>query len=176
MKRSGFTLMEMMVSVTILSIMMVFLYKSFSEMKNTNLFFQTKAGVLESYLEKKKTVFLDFSLAHFGSVKILNQDKYTDVVFMQTSNSLYGRINPYVAYIKKEDALYRLESLLPFTIYPLNVDADFFGEKLGEVKSFRVYEQSIADSNSTYKKTRLVHMDFAQEEDLLYKITSLNEY
>jgi prepilin-type N-terminal cleavage/methylation domain-containing protein len=176
MKRSGFTLMEMMVSVTILSIMMVFLYKSFSEMKNTNLFFQTKAGVLESYLEKKKTVFLDFSLAHFGSVKILNQDKQTDVVFMQTTNSLYGRINPYVAYIKKENDLYRLESLLPFATYPLGVDADFFGEKLGKVKTFRVYEQNVSDANSTYKKAWLVHIDFLKEDDLLYKITPLNEY
>ena len=92
---------------------------------------------------------------------------------MQSSHSLYGRINPYIAYIKKEEELYRLESLEPFVEYPLESRSDFFGESLGQVKSFRLYTtQGDEKTNKAY----LVHVDFIDEEDILYKINPLNEY
>lgn len=173
MKRTAFTLMEMMVSIVIFSIMIIFLYKSNSELHVTNTFFATKAKDLENYQKKKQTLFLDFTLAHYNSIRILNQDKNTDVVFLQTNNSLYGRIHPYVAYIKKEDELYRLESLRPFEVYPLPRESDFFGESLGKVKSFRVYPQK-SDNNSSMQ-SYVVHIDFIEEDAVLYKIVPLNE-
>ncbi|MDY0121799.1 MAG: prepilin-type N-terminal cleavage/methylation domain-containing protein [Sulfurimonas sp.] len=173
MRRNAFTLMEMMVSIVIFSIMVLFLYKSYAQLHVTNNFFADKSQELGSYLKKKQTVYLDFTLAHYNSVKILNQDKGEDVVFMQTNNSLYGRIHPYVAYIKKDKELYRLESLRPFENYPLENESDFFGESLGEVKGFRVYAQSGEGNNSAL--SYLVHVDFVEEDELLYKVVPLNE-
>ncbi|MCD6259465.1 MAG: prepilin-type N-terminal cleavage/methylation domain-containing protein [Helicobacteraceae bacterium] len=173
MKHNAFTLMEMMVSIVIFSIMVLFLYKSYAQLHVTNNFFAEKSQELGSYLKKKQTVYLDFTLAHYNSVKILNQNKDEDVVFMQTNNSLYGRIHPYVAYIKKDKELYRLESLRPFENYPLESDSDFFGESLGEVKGFRVYAQSGEGNNAA--SSYLVHIDFAEEDALLYKVVPLNE-
>lgn len=173
MRRSAFTLMEMMVSITILSIMMLFLYKSYADLHKSNAYFKDKSEDVGSYMKKKQTLFLDFTLAHFGSIRILNQDTKEDVVFLQSSHSLYGRINPYIAYIKKEEELYRLESLEPFVEYPLESRSDFFGESLGQVKSFRLYTtQGDEKTNKAY----LVHVDFIDEEDILYKINPLNEY
>lgn len=173
MRRNGFTLMEMMVSITILSIMMLFLYKSYADLHKSNAYFQEQSGELHNYLKKKQTLFLDFTLAHFESIRILNQEKNEDVVFLQSSNSLYGRINPYIAYIKKADKLYRLESLKPFKEYPLESRHDFFGESLGKVERFRVYPQQ---GENKADKGYLIHIDFVDDEDILYKINPLNEY
>lgn len=173
MRRNAFTLMEMMVSIVIFSIMVLFLYKSYAQLHVTNNFFADKSQELGSYLKKKQTVYLDFTLAHYNSIKILNQNKEEDVVFMQTNNSLYGRIHPYVAYIKKDKELYRLESLRAFENYPLKSDSDFFGESLGEVKGFRIYEQSGDKNNSI--TSYVVHIDFVKEGELLYKVVPLNE-
>jgi prepilin-type N-terminal cleavage/methylation domain-containing protein len=173
MKRNAFTLMEMMVSIVIFSIMVLFLYKSYSQLHVSNNFFATKSQELRTYLKKKQTVYLDFTLSHYDSVKIFNQNKDEDVVFMQTNNSLYGRIHPYVAYIKKDKEFYRLESLRPFENYPLERESDFFGESLGEVKAFRVYAQSAEGNNSV--SSYVVHIDFVEEDELLYKVVPLNE-
>ena len=173
MRRNAFTLMEMMVSIVIFSIMVLFLYKSYSQLHVSNNFFASKSQELGMYLKKKQTVYLDFTLAHYNSLKILNQNKKEDVVFMQTSNSLYGRIHPYVAYIKKDKELYRLESLRPFENYPLQSDSDFFGESLGEVEGFRVYAQNGEGNNSV--TSYVVHIDFVEEDELLYKVVPLNE-
>jgi len=110
-------------------------------------------------------MFLDFSLALDKSVKILNQDKKEDIVFLQSSNSMHKRYNPYIAYIFKEQKLYRLESLKPFNEYPLGVDAEFSSEYFGEANSFRVYK---SDANAT--ESYLIHTDFKDEEDLLLKV------
>jgi prepilin-type N-terminal cleavage/methylation domain-containing protein len=175
MKRHAFTLIEMLVSITILSIMMIFLYKSYAQMNQANSVYETKASLAQNLFAKKKTLFLDFTLAHAGSISIHNQDKHSDVVFMQTSHSLYGRIEPYVAYIKKANHLYRIESKFPFKEYPLTSDTNFFGDSLGEVDTFRLYKNK-SDLNTTQPQEYLLHLLFKDKEEILYKLKPLNEY
>ena len=57
MRRSAFTLMEMMVSITILSIMMLFLYKSYADLHKSNAYFKDKSEDVGSYLKKSKHFF-----------------------------------------------------------------------------------------------------------------------
>jgi len=174
MRRYAFTLIEMMVSIMILSIMVIFLYQSYADLNKTSSFFKLKSKDTHSYFEKKKILFFDFTLSLHGSINILNQEKEEDVVFLQSSNSLYGRINPYIAYIKKDGELYRLESLYPFSEYPLQSDHDYIAESLGKVKRFRVYaqtQQTKEESVGAY----LLDVAFVDEQDVLYKINPLNE-
>lgn len=174
MKRFGFTLLEMMISIAILSMMMIFLYKSYAHMNRTNEIFKTKSLQAQTLSMKKKTLFLDFTLAHAKSITVQNLDKQSDIVFLQTENSLYGYISPFVAYIKKNDDLFRIESHTPFTIYPLPSDTEFFGESLGKAKTFRVYQKA-PDQNSSGGEEVIVHMALQKEEEVLYKLKLLNE-
>ncbi|WP_324170587.1 prepilin-type N-terminal cleavage/methylation domain-containing protein [Sulfurimonas sp.] len=167
--RKAFTLIELMVSITILSIIMIFLYKSYASLNKSNHFYKKELFKIKSEQLKKRVLFLDFSLAKNKSIKIINQDIKEDIVFLQSSNSMHNRYNPYIAYIFKEQKLYRLESLKPFKEYPLNADAEFSVEYFGEAKSFRVYK-----SDNKEKESYLVHIDFKEDKDILLKVNILN--
>ena len=173
--RTAFTLIEMMISIVILSIMMIFLYQSYSALNKSNSVYAKKANSIEGEQLKKRVLYMDFSLALFKSVAITKQDKNEDIVFLQSSNSLHKRYNPYVGYIVKDEKLYRIESLKELKEYPLGVDDEFVVDYFGEVNSFRVYA---SDKNREVNASNsyLVHIDFKQEDDILLKIKALNEF
>ena len=169
MKKSAFTLIELIISIVILSILMLFLYKSYDALNKSNSLLAKETKKLQMQEEVKKSIYLDFTNALAKSVKILKQDTKEDVVFMQTRHSLHKRINPYVAYIIKDKILYRLESLKPFIEYPLGADSEFVADKLGKVKSFRTYK-----SRDTKKELYLVHILFKDKSEILLKMKVLN--
>ncbi len=168
--RKAFTLIELLISIVILSIIMLFLYKSYSQLNMSNKIYTKKVQEIKKSERIKEILYLDFAVSKYGSVTILNQEKNEDVVFLQTTHSIHKRFNPYVAYIVKEKKLYRLESLKPFKEYPLVSDSEFVSDFLGEVKSFRVY----APKDAT-KRVYLVHIDFKDENEVLLKIKAFNE-
>jgi prepilin-type N-terminal cleavage/methylation domain-containing protein len=172
--RKGFTLIELMVSISILSVMVVFLYQSYASLNRSNKFYAAEVKSIKELQLKKRVIFLDYSLAHVKSLKIYKQDRVEDVVFMQTSHSLHKIYNPYVAYVIKENRLYRLESLKAFKEYPFGVDDEFVVDYLGEVDGFRVYKSNTKSKDST-TELYLVHVDFKFGDDILLKIKVLNE-
>ena len=163
----AFTLIELLISISILSIMMVFLYKSYATLNKSNLIYKKEVQKLERLRLKKKILFLDFSVAKFHSVKIQHQERQTDLIFMQTSNSVHRRYNPYVTYIIKNSKLYRLESLKPLS-YPLDLSSEFNVDEFGEVTRFRVFE-------SKEKASYIVDVLFKNKEKILLKVKVLNE-
>ncbi len=167
--RGGFTLIELMVSISILSIMMIFLYKSYASLNASNIIVKKESLTISKTKKLKKVIFLDFSLAMYNSIKVQNREKNEDFVSLQSSNSLHRRFNPYIAYIVKENSLYRLESLKEFKNYYLNIDNNFDIDYLGEVDSFRVYK-----SSNTKKELYLTHIDFKNMQNILLKVKVLN--
>ena len=173
--RTAFTLIEMMISIVILSIMMLFLYQTYASLNKSNAIYAKKAFSIESEQLKKRVLYMDFSLAIYKSVKILKQDKNEDIVFIQSANSLHQRFNPYVGYIVNDEKLYRIESLKELKEYPLGVDDEFVVDYFGEVNSFRVYE-SDKNSDANASQSYLINVDFKQEDDILLKIKAFNEF
>ena len=170
MRRKAFTLIELLISVSILSIMMIFLYKSYASLNSSNKFYKNELNSINNIMKKKKVIFLDFALSFYKSINILNQDSKIDIVFFQSSNSIHKRYNPYVAYIAKEDKLYRLESLKELKEYPLTQESDFVADYLGEINRFRVYK-----SKEKKREIYLIDIDFKNEDDILLKIKVLNQ-
>jgi len=168
--RTAFTLIEMLISITIFSIMMLYLYNTYSSLNISNNNLKTEVDKIKKIDKIRKIIFLDFTLAIKGKVDIQNRDKDEDFVFFQSSHSIHRRFNPYIAYMVKEKHLYRLESLKKISSYELSSDAAFDIEDLGEVKSFRVYK--------TTKKSQsfLVAIDFVSMDDVLLKVNPLNQY
>jgi prepilin-type N-terminal cleavage/methylation domain-containing protein len=174
--RKGFTLIEMMIAVTILAIIMMFLYKSYASLNVSNKKYNDIYNDIKKVIKVKKVVYLDFSLSLDKNINILNQEKNEDAVFLQTSNSIHNRINPYVAYVVKDKKLYRLESLNRFKTYPLDVEIKADVDELGEVERFRVYKATKKDANVT-TNLYLVDIKFKDDkEDILYKIKALNQF
>ncbi|MDX1808588.1 MAG: prepilin-type N-terminal cleavage/methylation domain-containing protein [Sulfurospirillaceae bacterium] len=169
--KAGFTLIELMISITILTVMMTYLYESYGTLNSSNRILKNEVQRVVNTQKMRKVIFLDFSLALPSSIEIQNREKNEDVVFLQSSNSIHRRFNPYITYIVKDKKLYRLESLRKFTSYELSTtDRDFDIDYLGIVNSFRVYK-----SSNSKKNIYLIHIDFKNSDDILLKVNVLNE-
>ena len=169
--RRAFTLIELMVSISILSIMMLYLYQSYASLNRSNIVVKKEIDKILSTQKLKKIIFLDLSLALHKSTLIKPQDFDEDFLAFQSSHSLHKRYNPYIAYIIKEKELYRLESLKALTSYEISTDMEFDVDKLGKVHSFRAYK-----SSNENKEAYLINIDFENQEDLILKVNVLNEY
>jgi len=169
LKRAAFTLIEMMIAITILSIMMLFLYKSYANLNISNSNLKQETSRLLNIQQIKKVIYLDFLTALYHSTTIINREKDEDFVFLQTTHSIHKRFNPYITYLVKNQKLYRLESLKKITKYELASDSEFDIDYIGEVHSFRVYK-------SKKREMFLVHIDFKNRDEILLKISPLNEY
>jgi len=167
--RKAFTLIELMISIIILSVLMLFLYKTYSGLNRSNKIYEVEVQKIKKIELVKKVIYLDISLGITDKVKIINQSKTEDVFFMQTSHSIHDRVNPYLAYIVKDKKLYRLESLKEFKDYPLSVDSEFDGDYLGEVKIFRLYKSK--EKSGSY----LVQVIFEKEDEILLRANILNK-
>ncbi|PNV82882.1 MAG: hypothetical protein C0627_08105 [Sulfurimonas sp.] len=171
--RNAFTLIEIIIAITILSIMMLYLYKSYASLNISNEFYQKEAAKIKETKLKQKILFLDFSLLLFGEHEITKSDKKEDTVFLQTSNSIHGRINPYVGYIVKDSRLYRIESYKKMTAENFSSERVVDIDDFGEVQKFRVYENS---SDNQEKLYFLIDAAFKISSNFLLKVRSLNEY
>jgi len=167
--RRAFTLIELMISISILAIIMIFLYKSYATMNRSNRFYKQKLQLIKDEEIKKKILYIDFLTSFGNSIKILNQEPNSDVVFLQTKNSMHKRYNPYVAYIFKNHKLYRLESLKKFTTYPLVQNSVFSFEVLGDCEIFRVYKSKKTKTNSY-----LIDAKFKNTQEIILKINPLD--
>jgi len=166
--RRAFTLIELMISISILSMIMLFLYKSYSELNSANSFYQEEAKGLERKVKIKETLFLDISLALSKSVKILNHTKQKDTLLMHSTHSLHRRINPYIAYVINNKRLYRVESFRELHSYPFESDSGFDVDYLGEVELFRVYK-------SKSQEAYLLEFALKAEPNIVLKVKVLNE-
>lgn len=170
MVKKAFTLIEVVISIIIFSIVMLFLYESYAALNISNTILEKESKHILDTEKLKKVIFLDFSLAHFNSVKIRNVDKKNDFVTLRGGKSLHQRFNPYVAYILKGKKLYRLESFKTYNDYNLDTLSEFDSDYLGKVESFRVYPSSSKDQASY-----LIHIGFIESEDIILKVKVLNE-
>jgi len=167
--RKAFTLVELMISIAILSLLMIFLYKSYANLNLSNKIYFTEAKKLEKLENIKKTIYLDFSLSVDANITILNQDTKEDVVYFQTTHSLHRRILPYIAYIVKDKKLFRLESLRVFEKYPLASSDSFDVDYLGKVEKFRLFP-----SKDKEEKLYLIDLHFTNKQRIVQKIKLLN--
>lgn len=147
--------------------MMLFLYQSLSMINFSNSIFKDESKKIIEIQKIKKVIYLDFLLAQKDSI-IIKKEKEKDFVYLQSSNSIHQRYNPYITYIVKEGKLYRLESLKKLTTYELPIESEFDIDYLGDVEIFKVY------SDAT-KSQHLINIDFKSSNTILLKIKLLSD-
>jgi prepilin-type N-terminal cleavage/methylation domain-containing protein len=104
--KKAFTLIEVLISVGLLSILILFIYKTLGTMKKSNDIYGAHYQMTSIGTKIHKTMFLD--LAQSVSANVVKGD--FDRLILQSRNSYFGIIEPYIAYIVKEGILYRIES------------------------------------------------------------------
>jgi len=169
--KKAFTLIEMMISITILSIIMLYLYKTNAALHLSNANLKNEAHKVQRVQKMKQTIYLDFLSAVYdgnSSIIITKREKNEDFVSFMSKHSLHQRINPYITYIVKNKNLYRLESLKKIKDFEISSDQEFVPDSFGDVEIFRVYK-----SKNDKKNDYLVHIKFKNKEEILLNINSL---
>ena len=168
--RKAFTLIELLVSITILSIIMIFLYKSYAMLNQSNSIFKEESKKIIDVQKIKKVIYYDFLLAQKDSIHIKNIQKGEDFVYLQSSNSIHQRFNPYITYIVKDKKLYRLESLKMLNSYDIEPNSEFDVDFLGEIEVFKVYKTTLKN-----KDRYLINIDFIKNIHILLKVKNLED-
>jgi len=136
--KKAFTLIELMISVLLLSLIVTFLYQSVAQLQTSNLQFLEKTNRLQKREALVKLLYNDFINA--SSVQWFDKKDKSDAMIIQTSNSFHNMSQPFVLYkvYKDENSLKRIESPIEKIDFVNNIFK--YNELINEVTLFKVYE------------------------------------
>ncbi len=163
--KKAFTLLEMLIAVGLLSVITLFLYQTYASLQHSNRFYGEELSEASREQKLRKTIYLDLSLSMPDSINLINIDKNTDVLIMQSSHSVHRRIMPYIAYLVRDDHLMRIESSEKL-FYPLSGEEEMVIDDLDEVKIFRVFQK---------ENSFLIHLEEADKKMILFRTNQLND-
>ena len=162
-KRKAFSLVEMIISVILLGIIVVFLYETVSNLEQTNRIFSNN----ENSLSKKERIldllYEDIFLAN--SLEIKGTDN--SLVSIQTSNTLFDIAQPNVTWlvVREKNTLLRFESTKEFEKMSSDNSDYYHISKVGEnCEIFKVYQ-------SNKKENILIHIQFKDQEPMVYEFS-----
>ena len=137
--KKAFTLIELMISIILLSLIVSFLYQSVAQLQSSNQQFLDRTNKIQKREEVLKLLYNDFINAR--SVQWYDKEQDVDIIVVQSSNSLHGMSEPYLTYrvYKDNNTLRRIEG--PAEKFDLFNKIFRFNEITEGVKLFKVYEQ-----------------------------------
>lgn len=166
MKRSAFTLIELVISIALFGLITVFMFGTIDELRKQQNFYQKK----ERSIGRQNTVLSLLRTDLYRPVSLTltpTQSKDFDLLFITGSNhSLYGIDRPYVVWVvfKADHALVRLESAVPITL-PLRPEALYLTHSdtiQTQTELFRLYDSP---------RSRFVYVQFEHQSPLFAEIT-----
>lgn len=124
MKKNSFTLVEILVSITIFSIVVLFLYETLDMTKKSNNFYSEKLEDKQEQTRIKKILFLDM-MHKVGDIKIDSHKDGSKIVKFRSKNIYHNPFYDNITYLVSRDKnLIRIESKKEFDQKKL--DDDFF--------------------------------------------------
>ncbi|MBU1667247.1 prepilin-type N-terminal cleavage/methylation domain-containing protein [bacterium] len=109
-KRAAFTLVEVLISITLLSLVLMALYKSADILRDSNLHLFKHLEKSIHTLKGSKTLYMDLMHADHN-ITVTSEEKFHRLVISNTTHSLYGQGAAKVVWMvyKDENTLLRLE-------------------------------------------------------------------
>jgi prepilin-type N-terminal cleavage/methylation domain-containing protein len=139
MRRAAFTLIEVIISVTILAIISIAMIKMLSDIKLSNSTMDRQNKKIAKKEKIYKLLYTDIKNSPNTNIFIDNSDIDYSLVSMITKHSLYTRENAMLTYIVKDNILYRVESDQPFQGKFLSSD-DI--DIIAKVDRFKLFQNS----------------------------------
>jgi len=108
--KKGFTLVEVLISITLLSLVLMALYKSATILRNSNTHLYEYLVKSTKALKGSKTLYMDIMQADHN-ISITTEDKFHRLTISKTKNSLYGHGQAKVVWLvyKENNTLLRIE-------------------------------------------------------------------
>jgi len=141
----AFTLIEVLISITLLSLVLMALYKSADILRNSNLHLFKYLQKSSNSLKGSKTLYMDLMHADYN-ITINSEKKFHRLTIENTTHSLYGQGQSKVVWLvhKNENTLLRLEGgkyNLPLRNEE-KVEVDVIAEN---IKLFKIYKSKKKD-------------------------------
>ena len=155
MKRA-FTLLELMISVALISLIFIYLYGAIDSLKFTNNFYQEKNKALSIREKFLVTIYRDIIFAK--NVSFLDRDskEFSIVKIDNSKNSLYNIKNPNIIWFvsRKDDTLIRLESKdkIKLPLEEKTIYSTYLDKVVTNCKAFRIYKSNDGSSFMVYLK------------------------
>jgi prepilin-type N-terminal cleavage/methylation domain-containing protein len=123
-KSKGFTLIEILISISIFSIVVVFLYQTLDMTQKSNDFYSEKLEDKQNQNYLKKIFFLDL-MHKQGAEKIIKDREENSIFSFKSTNTYHNPFYEHITYmISKEKNFLRIESKKE--INTKRLDEDFF--------------------------------------------------
>ena len=139
-KKSAFTLVEVLISITLLSLVLMALYKSADILRNSNMHLFRYLEKSSNSLKGSKTLYMDLMHSDYN-ISVNKEKKFHRLTINNTTHSIHGLAQAKVVWLvyKEENTLLRLEGGAYHV--PLKseekVEIDVIAEKL---EMFRIYK------------------------------------
>lgn len=154
--KKAFTLVEILISITLFSIIVLFLYQTLDMTKKTNSFYSEKLTQLEENNRIKKIFFLDFIYKKDVDIVIDRDREQNSLLHFSSSNTYHNPFFTNITYmVSREKNLLRIESKEKFDKRLLNdkfFENSFIDIMYSDVEKFEVVK---SDSKVSFyiKKT-----------------------
>jgi prepilin-type N-terminal cleavage/methylation domain-containing protein len=163
MKRTAFTLVELIISIFLLGLIVTFLYSSLGNLQKSNEFLASKQTKLTKRDMIVNVLYDDIFLSDPASIKIRGIEN--SIIDINTTNSLYDIEKPSVAWLIEGDqnTLLRFESVMPFSRMNSDNEDLYHISKVAEnCEKFKVYR-------SKKKDKILVHLKLKDQEPIIFE-------
>ncbi len=169
MLKKSFTLIEVLISIVLLLIIVVFLYQSLDISQKSNKFFNQKLVEQITKTDMKKIFFKDIVHSYETDNKISEDRKKKAIFSLKSSNTYHNAFYVNITYlVSKNDNLLRIESLNKFDKYKLNddfFDKAFVDTIASQVEKFKVIKKD--------KKKYAIYLKFKDESDMMFVFKSM---
>ncbi len=161
MSRRGFTLVELMISIFLLSIIAIFLYNTIGSLQKSNTVLSKSVNHFSIADKISDLLYDDIFLS--SDINITDRDN--TILQLQTKNSIYNIEMPYVSWFvaRENDTLLRIESILPFS-KKNSENANYYhiSKVQSDCEKFKVMQSKKGD-------TVLIYVKFKSKEPILFE-------
>lgn len=170
-KKTAFTIIELMISIALISIIVLFLYSTTDSLRKSNLFYDSKQQEQQRLSDLQTLLFTDITEIRSNDINTSSGfEKEFDILKLKTANTLFGIENPYVLYgvSKTADTLFRAESA-----YDINLSSEDSLHSLQvleiskDTKKFKVYKNG---------KNLLFFIESSNQKPLYFGVKILSDY
>ena len=119
LKKSAFTLIEMVIAISLTALIFAYLYESVHNIDRSNVFYQDKIEAQEQKQALQLLIYNDILQSEANSSKVVIKEQERLFTFsLKSTHSIKNFFYPHISYIfyKKEQILFRLETILPISL------------------------------------------------------------
>lgn len=170
--KKAFTLIEVVLSVSLLAIIVLFLYKTLDMTKSTNSFYTERLKQFKNQNGIKILMFEDMINKEQNTTVKLIQDKNENTIFtFKSSNTFHNPFSTQISYfVSKEQNLIRCESKVPFDKNKIN---SFVEEPLTYID---IVDKNISKFNMEQgkdKESYVVYLEYEDKKDIFFTLKPL---